>query len=290
MDKISIIVPIYNQEQYLKQCIESILTQSYKNIELLLINDGSTDSSLSICKSFKKEDSRVRVITKLNGGLSSARNLGLDVATGKLVMFVDPDDWLLDDAIKKLYDSLLDNQSDIAVGAYIEYVQSKGKYLIYSNDDKTNNYTPLKWFGNEYEAKKINFVQLFTTAWAKLFKTSLWKHVRFPIGEIAEDDLTIWKSYLLSNKITFINSPVMCYRRHSNSIVHTHSLSSLVSYKVVEQRLVLLNRIFNDSVNEKRAFLWRMGVHYRDDLKLGKLNSYYDVASKREILKKYKKL
>lgn len=116
MDKISIIVPVYNAAPYLETCISSILKQSYSNLELILVNDGSTDDSAKICALFAQKDRRVKLITKANGGQSSARNLGLDVATGDLIMFVDSDDWLLDGCIERLYKALKDNDSDISIG------------------------------------------------------------------------------------------------------------------------------------------------------------------------------
>lgn len=120
-DLISIIVPIYNSEKYLRQCIESILKQSYKNIEVLLINDGSPDSAADICKEYIEKDSRCHYYEKENGGLSDARNYGIERATGDFITFVDSDDFLMDQALEKLYATALLGESDLVVGGFCRF-------------------------------------------------------------------------------------------------------------------------------------------------------------------------
>ena len=112
---ISIIVPVYNVESYLERCINSILNQTFKNFELILVDDGSTDKSGEICDSFAGYDKRIRVIHKKNGGLSSARNVGLDVSIGKYIGFVDSDDWIDEFMYEKLYRNMIKTKSDIVI-------------------------------------------------------------------------------------------------------------------------------------------------------------------------------
>jgi len=112
---ISIIVPIYNVEIYLEKCLNSIINQTYKNIEILLINDGSSDNSLRICKKYQKKDKRIVLINKKNGGLSSARNAGIDKASGNYLLFIDSDDYIEIDMIEKLYNNIKSNNADISI-------------------------------------------------------------------------------------------------------------------------------------------------------------------------------
>ena len=112
---ISIIVPVYNTSQYLPKCINSITNQTYKNLEIFLVDDGSTDGSLDICYDFEKQDSRIRVLTKVNGGQGSARNMALDIATGDYISFVDSDDYLGPDAYEKMLNAMKESNADLAV-------------------------------------------------------------------------------------------------------------------------------------------------------------------------------
>ena len=126
--KISVIVPIYNVEKYLEKCINSIVFQTYKNIEILLIDDGSTDKSSYICEEWKKRDSRINVVHKANGGLSDARNCGLNIASGEYVCFIDSDDYIENDYIEKLYKILIENKLRVSQCG-INYINENDKKL-----------------------------------------------------------------------------------------------------------------------------------------------------------------
>ncbi len=125
MPKISIIVPVYNVENYLKKCLDSIVNQTFKDIEIILINDGSTDNSLNICKEYAKKDHRIRLINKPNGGLSSARNVGIDLSTGEYLGFVDSDDWIALNMYEKLYNLCKIFNADISQCKYIRNNEQK---------------------------------------------------------------------------------------------------------------------------------------------------------------------
>ena len=142
MKKISIIVPIYNTEKYLQRCIESLINQTYQNLEIILVNDGSTDNSEKICAKYKKTDNRIKVFSKVNGGQSSARNLALENITGDYIGFVDSDDWIALDTYEYLMNIIEKNSADIA---FIERIKTNGKELkkynkrpkevLYENDN-----------------------------------------------------------------------------------------------------------------------------------------------------------
>lgn len=139
MDLISIIVPVYNVEKYLEHCLNSIINQTYKNLEIILVNDGSTDNSLEICESFKQKDSRIKIITKGNGGLSSARNEGLKIAKGNYISFVDSDDWIDADFIKALYNNLISTDSDMSTCEFIR--ETEPSQFVETKKEKITCYT-----------------------------------------------------------------------------------------------------------------------------------------------------
>ena len=128
MNKVSIIIPVYNTKKYLEQCVFSIVEQTYQNIEILLVDDGSTDGTSDLCDEIAKKDSRVRVIHKTNGGAATARNLGIDEATGEYVMFVDSDDWLDTDAVENLVEHADKNNTDVIRFSYVR--EFEGKQLV----------------------------------------------------------------------------------------------------------------------------------------------------------------
>ena len=134
---ISIIVPIYNKEDYLRQCLDSIINQSYTNFEVLLVNDGSTDSSGIICQEYSERDSRFRYIEKKNGGVSSARNLGLERSEGAYITFIDSDDWVEFNYLEVLYNALRENNTDVAISSYKSYYLDGNFYLrVYSSQEE----------------------------------------------------------------------------------------------------------------------------------------------------------
>ena len=196
MPKISVIVPVYNTEKYLRRCVDSILAQTFTDFELLLIDDGSTDSSGAICDEYAQKDSRVRVFHKENGGVSSARNLGLDNATSEWITFVDSDDWISDSFLANLYITEID-EVDIVI-SYANYVGNVGK----------PNYE------NYIEGKhKIELVEsLFlkndlawqTSPWAKLYKTEICRDIRFKEGMHIGEDLVFLYSYLMKCKYFYV--------------------------------------------------------------------------------------
>lgn len=209
---VSIIVPIYNVEKYLVKCVDSIINQTYKNIEILLINDGSTDNSGKICDEIAKKDNRIKVFHKKNGGLSDARNYGISKSKGEYLSFIDSDDYIDDDMIEQLYYGCINNNIDIASCAkYLEDVN--GKYKIIN---KIKNKTQ---FGREQALKMIFLSQnIDTSACDKLFKKTLFENVKFPDGKYYEDLGTIYKIVDISNGIYHIGFPKYHYINRTGSI------------------------------------------------------------------------
>ena len=208
--KISIIVPVYNAQKYLKRCIDSILNQTYENIQLILVNDGSTDGSLDICKE-SCVDSRVSVIDKKNEGVSSARNCGIDLACGEYIAFVDADDALNKDYINKLYKKCTQYDADIAICGYIK----NGKECLV-NRKKSDEILDFKELGRCIISDK----SIGVMPWGKLFKREIIGSIRFLQGRIYEDDLFCFQVYSNCHKVVKINEPLYYYSENENGITY----------------------------------------------------------------------
>ena len=208
---ISIVVPVYNVENYLRMCLDSIEHQTYSNIEVLLINDGSPDSSGEICQEYVARDSRFRYFEKENGGQSDARNYGIEKSNGKYLTFVDSDDWLSLTYVEDLYQAAIRNDADTVVSHYIIYNESDRNYYVHIWDDYyEKNYT-----GEELimELPKLELNgYIYITSWGILFKKELFNNIRFPKGKVIEDSRTNYKLFFRSNKIAYIHKEIYYHR------------------------------------------------------------------------------
>lgn len=208
---ISIIVPIYNVEKYLNKCVDSIINQTYKNIEIILIDDGSPDNCGKICDEYAKKDSRIQVIHKENGGLSDARNAGLNIASGEYIGFIDSDDYIAPNMYEKLHNKIVSDKSDMAVCAL-------------SHTDENGNPVRKTLNKNYYVNQLYNAEQFITqlrhcvTAVNKLYKSALWDNIRFPIGKIHEDEFVFHKITEKCSYISYIMDELYFYIQHDNSI------------------------------------------------------------------------
>ncbi len=211
---ISIVIPVYNVELYLKKCINSVLQQTYKNIEIILVDDGSTDSCGMICDEFKSLDSRIKVFHKKNGGLSDARNYGIERANGSYITFIDSDDYVKRKFIEKLYNSITKNNCDIAICAHEDIYSDRIKRYEFSE-----NFLDEKVMGKEEALKHMLYKDGYdVSAWAKLYKKSLFEKVLFPKGRVFEDAATTYKLIILSQKIVYVNYIGYEYVIRNNSI------------------------------------------------------------------------
>lgn len=210
---ISIVVPIYNVENYLRMCLDSIQNQTYQNFECLLINDGSPDHSSKICEEFVEKDSRFKYFEKANGGLSSARNLGIECSGGGVyITFVDSDDWLEHDALDRLYGALKKENADISIGRYNSYDETRYVYMTYVTDpDDSLEVIEGKAIMDREGVEEVRNGN-WTVAVLKLFKRELLQDLPFPIGKIAEDTYWTWKVLLRASRIVYLNRCVYWYR------------------------------------------------------------------------------
>lgn len=209
MDKISIIVPIYNVEKYLRDCIETIINQTYKNIEIILVNDGSTDSSLEICKEYAQINDKIKIVDKKNGGLSAARNTGLEHATGKYIMFIDSDDYLALNSCEVLYNAIKDTE--------FEFVTAN---FAFTNNDGTPWKKPMfsEKFQNtslDIEDYKKSFYLVNSAVWNKIFRKEFLDNndLKFEVGFLAEDAVFTTLAFLKAKKTYYIKDVVYYYRQ-----------------------------------------------------------------------------
>lgn len=214
---VSVIVPVYNVEQFLPRCVDSLLAQTYDNLEILLVDDGSKDSSGSICDAYAAKDSRIRVIHKENGGLSSARNAGLDVAKGDFIAFLDSDDWIEPEA----YETMLD-----LAEKYDVKLVCAGRYDVYG-EERTLGLCP-EWeekiSGEELAGRIFRWDHCDSAAWDKLYHRSLWESIRYPVGKICEDVPVTYRIALAAGEAVLCNRPFVNYYHRPGSIT-TSSVS-----------------------------------------------------------------
>lgn len=215
MDLISVIIPIYKVEKYLRQCIDSVVMQTYNNLEIILVDDGSPDSCPQICDEYAAKDDRILVIHKTNAGLSDARNKGLDIATGKYIVFVDSDDFISLDMIEKLHSSIVNNKADLAI-CDIKIVDEEGKETLEDIVPLTNTiWTRADFWHNFYYN---NHCIQCVVAWNKMYKKSIIHNVRYDLGKIHEDEFIIDKIISQCNKISVMEMKLYSYRKRDDSI------------------------------------------------------------------------
>lgn len=235
--KISIIVPIYNVERYITRCINSILDQAFTNYELILVNDGSTDSSLNICNSFADLDCRIKVYTKPNGGLSDARNFGLKYATGDYVCFIDSDDFVEANYLLDLYERITSDKTEVAICEYFLVNEDGKKYSKVSlNESKIRQIgTGKDVLQHLYEKNNVANI----VAWNKLYKRTLFDNHRFEKGRLFEDEYMIVPLFWDVQSVSFVNKPLYDYVQRTGSITN----SPLDEKKINDQMVFKKNRI-----------------------------------------------
>lgn len=245
MDKlISVIVPIYNVENYLVKCIESIINQTYSNLEIILVDDGSPDNCHIICDEYAKRDSRIRVIHKKNGGLSDARNAGLDIATGEYIGFVDSDDYISLHFYQRLMNVMEISDSDI-VECGIKKFKNTDK--IY---DIENNKLDFITF-NTYEAMEdliLNNI-LSVTVWNKLYKREIIDKLRFKVGKTNEDDFYTYLAFDNANKISKLDEELYYYLQREDSIMgKSYKLNRLDEIEAKYERLKFIEKNYKNLI------------------------------------------
>ena len=218
---ISIIVPIYNVEEYLRECLDSIQKQSYLNFECIMVNDGSPDNSSKICEEFVEKDSRFRYFEKENGGVSSARNLGIEHSKGEYITFIDSDDWVDSDYLEVLYTTLLEEGADITVSTYKQFnIKDNCFYFhIFQRGYDKKTFTGQELIDNLQALS--SFDHSYSSTWGKLVKSVRVETIRFNEETTLGEDMEFWyKLYLISDKIVYVNKDNYIYRTSSDEYKH----------------------------------------------------------------------
>lgn len=254
-EKISIIVPVYNVEKYVRKCLESIIHQTYKNIEIIIIDDGSTDNSLKICKEFEKKDKRIIVIHQENQGLSASRNNGIKLATGDYIGFIDSDDIVSPYMYEYLYKSIIKNKSDISSCQFSAFYEGE-------EPNFTNEYYDISYTSKEALIELIKDKEITSHAVDKLYKKELFNEIEYPIGKKFEDINTTYKLFQKSKKISFVKCDLYGYLQRDGSITRQYKISTTLD--------------FINAVNERYENLYN---------NLEELNIYLDMNRVNSILR-----
>lgn len=271
--KVSIIVPVYNVEKYLNRCISSLIVQSYSNIEILLINDGSKDKSLTICREYEKKDSRIRVFNKENEGLGLTRNYGINNAIGEYITFLDSDDYLTSDAIECMIEKADETDADVVVADMYyknEVMKCTFEERLYTNDEIKILLTHMMGnYGTRQDAMSY-------TATGKLFKKKLFdlKNVQFPSERILiwEDLAFSMDFYPLCNKVYILKKPVYYYCFNEGSL--THSYKPNKAELVMNMYSYMKNKI--NKINLGNDALYRLDTNFIGHIRTCiKLEVYY---------------
>lgn len=256
LPKISVIIPIYNMEKYLVSCLDSVKKQSYTNLEVLLINDGSTDRSQEICQAYVEQDSRFILINKENGGVSSARNLGIERSTSDYIAFIDPDDWINEDYIEFLYDKLVKYDADISICGYYNYNENDSTFhFLILEDDYYEKVFDRQEFFKDYHNSRFGRPFAFSTSWGKIIKKSLFDDLRYPIGRAIEDGFLTFKLYLKAKKIVYSNTGLLGYRVRDNSLARTINQQYILDFvDFMEEKITIMTYLGYDVSEDKKIY------------------------------------
>lgn len=241
---ISVIIPVYNVEKYLDKCIDSIINQTYSNLEIILIDDGSTDNSGKICDKYALLDSRIKVIHKKNGGLSDARNVGIDNANGKYLMFVDSDDFIDYNTICDNINIMKENKADIII---------YNRYYVYDDGKKFLRFpilnSILEFTGLEAIEEMNSFKNFDMSAWGKIYKKDLFKCIRFPVGKTSEDFYIMFLLLEKSKKVIYNSKPYYFYIQRAGSI----SKRKIINYDFLDAARKQMNYLEKKYKNLKKC-------------------------------------
>ena len=295
---ISVIVPVYKVENYLSSCVESLINQSYADIEIILVDDGSPDKCPAMCDELATKDGRIRVVHKTNGGLSSARNAGIEAASGEWLIFIDSDDYVDKDMIKKMVVAQQATGASVVVCDF--QIFKDGEDIKKNNINKSEliTYSPIEAANEFFSRSGIGW-----NAWNKIYQKSLFEKIKFPEGVYCEDKATVYKIYLQSTKVTYLKEPLYFYRIRSGSIMRekptqlyndTLRINEEIceNMKTVDEKLYISARAYA----AKCALLYYFENHKKENLKeindlcLTQIRKYYFCVKNVSFLSKFEKI
>lgn len=259
---ISVIIPVYNVSKYLTRCVESVLNQTYKEMEIILVDDGSTDGSAEICDHFAQLDKRVCVIHKQNGGISDARNCGISGSSGKYINFVDSDDFVDRRIIEELYRNMVDNNTDLSI-CDIRYCNEKMDNLngVFHHNNLKNSVMNRTEF---WEALLKDENSAYIAPWCKLYKKELFYGLSYPVGKIHEDEYMLKDIIERCHRIGIVGKELYYYIQRKNSIMSTFSIKGDIDkIDALFQRAVYFFESNQNDIAEKTLLL---GMRYYSGL------------------------
>ena len=238
---ISVIVPVYKVEQYLKQCVDSILAQTYQNLEIILVDDGSPDNCPVICDDYAEKDGRILVIHKENGGVSEARNVGIDKSTGEYITFIDSDDYIAENYIESLFWTLQSSKADISVCGFLPFYDgNKVKEKVKCSKSCSKSYT----------SKEAVYMALkgkcSVSVWTKLYKRCIFDIIRFPKGKTIAEDLAIqYDALFTARSVVFTDSCTYFYRIRKGSAIHSYFSEKLLDkIEIIDDQMDKVDKVY----------------------------------------------
>ena len=284
--KISIILPIYNVENYLSKCLESIASQSLKDIEIICINDGSTDKSLEIIKDFAHKDNRFIIINQKNKGTGVCRNIGLSIAKGEYIFFIDPDDYIANNALKKLYDFAKINNSEVVHFNFFEHNETTNiiKEVSFSKFFKARYHYDLEKnpFYHWKKFKKNCLIEHDLHVWNHLYKREfiLKNNIKFAPTVRCEDHIFSISAKLLAKKIDYLNDYLYFYRRRNGSAVNSRNNNNFCIFDNINlvKNFIIQNNLWNDLKKEYEKYEIKVIFWHYHQTPLKRLQEYKDTC------------
>ncbi len=270
---ISVIIPVYKVEKYVERCIQSVINQTYENLQIILVDDGSPDNCGKICDEYAKKDHRIEVIHKSNGGLSDARNKGLEIAKGEYIGFVDSDDYIEADMYEVLYNLLKQYNADVSICNF--YTVSQGKISIKNADNGINEYNRIEILKEILLDRNIQ-----SYAWNKLYKKELFDEIKYPIGKKYEDIGTTFFLLEKCNKVVVTGKSEYYYINRQDSIVNNVTETTITDYiELIMQRYDYIEENIKELSSYNKDYLKRILKTAEKDIK--SLNEVGDYTKKK---------
>ena len=261
-DLISIIIPVYKVEKYLEKCIESVLKQTYTNLQVILVDDGSPDNCGKICDEYAKKDSRIEVIHKVNGGLSDARNVGIAKAKGKYIGFVDSDDYIKEDMYEILINLIKEYDADVSICNLYDVIE--GKEYIRNKENGIKEYNRIDILKEVLLDKNIQ-----SYAWNKLYKKELFNEIKYPIGKKYEDIGTTFYIFEKCNKVVVTSEPEYYYLKRADSLVNNVIESTVLDYtEIIIQRYLYTQKNIEELRKYNNYYLAKTLITAHNDIEL----------------------
>ena len=271
---VSVIIPVYKVEAFIRECVDSVINQSYKNLEIILVDDGSTDRCPEICDDYALKDSRIKVIHKENGGLSDARNAGMKIATANYWCFVDSDDVCYEKMIDILMKPMIEDETlTMSACTYTKFSGNWNNIFADKNTYFTEQIEPLSYMEKE---------DLWIVAWAKIYKKDLFNDIKYPKGRFHEDEFTTYKLLFNSQTIAYTNAPFYFYRQREGSIMSKNSFKRIIdTYDALKERIV-----FFSERNERKLYIITLidfARHFKECVQYADINKDFFLKWEKEL-------